>query len=185
MVRALRVGAPIVGAVLITVIFGSIYAVAQQIERQGANDAPLRLASQLASASSSTGPSTDSAASDRVDLAKSLALFSIVYDSSGAAISGTGYLDGALATLPHGVIDAARATGEDRVTWQPQPGLRFAAVAIASGANVIVAGQSLAPSESRTDALGALVLAAWAGTLALLAVGVTVVWLWRRRTVAT
>ena len=50
---------------------------------------------------------------------------------------------------------------------------------------LVVTGQSLAPSESRTDAVGALLLASWAGTIALLAAGVGVVWLWRRRTVAT
>ena len=183
--RELRLGAPIVGALLITVIFGSIYVVAQQIERQGANDAPLRLASQLASTNGSPGATAGAAAGDHVDLAKSLALFYVVYDSTGTPVSGTGYLDGALATLPHGVIDTARSSGEDRVSWQPRPGLRFATVAVAAGPNVIVAGQSLAPSESRTDAVGALLLASWAGTIALLAAGFGVVWLWRRRTVAT
>jgi hypothetical protein len=176
-----RLGALIVEALLVTVIFGSIYAVAQQVERQGANDAPLRLASQLASTSPSTGVSTDLPPGDRVDLAKSLALFYVVYDSTGTPISGTGYLDGAFATLPRGVLEAARAAGEDRVSWQPRPELRFATVAIASGTEVIVAGQSLAPSESRTNALGALLLAAWAGTIALLSLGVGFVWFWRRR----
>lgn len=183
--RALRIGAPVIGAILITAIFGSIYVLAQQVKRQGANDAPLRLASQLASTSASGSVSANPSPSESVELAHSLAVFSVVYDSSGHPVSGTGYLDGVLATLPHGVIDAARASGEDRVTWQPQPGLRFATVAVASGPNVIVAGQSLAPSESRTDALGVLLLAAWGGTIALLAAGVGVVWLWRRRLLVT
>lgn len=177
--RSLKIAAPLIAGLLLTVIFGSIYGVAQQIERQGANDAPMRLASQLASTSAETGANADSAG-DRVDLARSLALFSVIYDSSGAPVSGTGYLDGALATLPRGVINAARATGEDRVSWQPREGLRFAIVAIAAGPNVIVAGQSLAPSESRTDALGAFVFASWAGTIVLLAAGVGAVWFGRR-----
>jgi len=179
--RTLRIAAPVVAALLVTTIFGSIYAVVQQVERQGANDAPLRLTSQLASTTESTGISADVGAGSRVDLAKSLALFSIVFDSTGTAVSGTGYLDGALATLPRGVIDAARAHGEDRVSWEPRPGLRFAIVAVSAGADVIVAGQSLAPSESRTDSLGTLLLAAWFGTTALLAAAVGATWLWRRR----
>jgi hypothetical protein len=174
------VGAILILAVVTTAIFGAIYVVAQQIERQDANDSPSRLASQIVSELNSGGTSTlDSG--PRIDLTTSLAEFYVVYDETDTAISGTGYVGSDLATLPAGVIDAARASGEDTVSWQPRPGLRFATVAVRSDHFVVVAGQSLAPSESRTDAIGVLVAALWAVTMALLAAGVALLWLWRRR----
>jgi hypothetical protein len=94
-----------------------------------------------------------------------------VYDSTGNAICGTGYLDGRLAAIPNGVISTARTTGDDRVTWQPSTGLRFATVSIRSGDYVVTAGQSLAPTEDRISSLGIIALAGWAGTLFALAVG--------------
>src|SRR3954467_13677818 len=134
-------------AVIVTALFASLYLVMQQIERQGADDAPARLASQVASQLS--GSAADASAADDVDLAVSDAAFFVVYDAAGRPVSGTGQLDGALATVPAGVLDQARRTGSNHVTWQTADGRRFATVEQRAGDSVVLAGQSLAPTENR------------------------------------
>ena len=148
-----------------------LYVVVQQSERQGADDAPQRLASQVA-AELEDGPDPASIASTSdVDLAKSDAVFFVIYDAAGRPIAGTGTLDGALARVPAGVLDTARRSGADHVTWQPSAGLRFASVELKAGSDVVLGAQSLAPTESRIDRLGSLVLVSWAGVLLLIGVG--------------
>ncbi|MGO4692579.1 hypothetical protein [Glaciibacter sp. 2TAF33] len=157
-------------AVLATVLLGAVYVTAQQIERQGADDAGWRLASQVAT-ELADGRSDTLDALPRVDLETSLAPFVVVFDTADAAQSGNGYLGGELAEVPKGVLDAARAQGRNHVSWQPSDGVRFATVEMRAGDNVVLAGQSLAPSESRTDELGILLLAAWAVTMLVLVAG--------------
>lgn len=144
-------------------MLAAVYLTAQHLERSGADDSPVRLASQVLS--------TPPADPTRVDLATSLAPFYVIYDADGTATDGNGYLDGALAQVPAGVITTAADRGDNRVTWQPRPGLRFATVEIRDGDRVILAGQSLAPSEARTDNLGLLLLAGGGASLVLLAIG--------------
>src|SRR4051812_33018533 len=131
-------------ALIVTALFASLYLVMQQIERQGADDAPARLASQVASQLSG---SADASAADDVDLAVSDAAFFVVYDAAHRPVSGTGQADGALATVPAGVLDQARRTGSNHVTWQTADGRRFATVEQRVGDSVVLAGQSLAPTE--------------------------------------
>jgi hypothetical protein len=163
-------------AVIVTALFATLYLVMQQSERQGADDAPGRLASQVAAQLSDSGaaPQTENqgagSSSDTVDLAVSDAEFYVVYDAANRPVSGTGRLDGALAAIPTGVLDVARHAGVDHVTWQTSDGRRFATVERRVGDAVVVAAQSLAPSENRTDQIGALILIAWACTLAVVLV---------------
>jgi hypothetical protein len=166
-------------AVLATLMVGTIYGVTQQIERQGADDAGWRLATQVAT-DLADGRSESIDALPRVDLSTSLAPFVVVFDQTDAARSGNGYLGGELATVPKGVLDTARAAGRNHVSWQPSGGLRFATVEVRSGNDVVLAGQSLAPSESRTESLGILLLSAWAGTIFVIAAGTIGVWLLMR-----
>jgi hypothetical protein len=147
-------------AVIVTALFAALYLVMQQIERQGADDAPGRLASQL-----SDGSSVDDSATDQVDLASSDAVFYVVYDRSDRPVAGTGRLDGSLATPPAGVLDQARRAGSNHVTWQLGDGRRFATVERRAGDRIVLAGQSLAPTEARIDRIGLLILAAWACVL--------------------
>ena len=154
-------------AVIVTALFGTVYLVMQQIERQGADDAPGRLASQVASQLSSSDAGADRSEADDVDLAASDAAFFVVYDSADHPVSGTGRLDGALAAVPAGVLDQARRTGTNHVTWQTADGRRFATVERRSGDTVVLGGQSLAPTENRIDQMGMLILIAWACVLAL------------------
>jgi hypothetical protein len=158
-------------AVIVTAMFASLYLVMQQIERQGADDAPGRLASQLASQLSSSGSGADASAADDVDLAASDATFFVIYDSADRPVSGTGRIDGGLAAIPAGVLDQARRTGTNHVTWQIADGRRFATVEHRAGDTVVLGGQSLAPTEGRIDQLGLLILVAWACVLAIVAVG--------------
>jgi hypothetical protein len=159
-----------VAAVVVTAIFGSIYLTAQSLERSGADDAPQRLASQVASIVES-GRSLAAEQRETVDLGSSSQAFFVVYDSGDAPESGSARLDGSLPEAPRGVLDTARTDDANHVTWQPTPELRFATVEVRAGHSVVLAGQSLGPTERRIDSLGLLLLACWAATIALLGAG--------------
>ena len=94
-----------------------------------------------------------------VDIAGSLAPFMTIYDDSGVPIASSGHLDGALPRLPQGVLDYARAHGENRVTWQPLTGVRVAAVVTrysGQASGFVLAGRSLRenPAVARDEARG-------------------------------
>ncbi|GAA4139236.1 hypothetical protein [Leifsonia shinshuensis] len=147
----------------------TLYIVEQQTGRSAVEDAPRALISTGQTTAAPTQP-------DRVDLTYYLGTFWVQYDANGTPIAGNAYLDGTLARVPKGVLDTARATGEDSVSWQPEQGLRYAIVAKPVGQDVIVAGQSLKPTEARaTRTLLYIVLALMAGAAVVaVAVGVDV-----------
>ena len=164
--------------IVTTILFGTIYVVAQQLDRLGANDAPLRLASQVA-AELREGQTTTVDAQPHVDLSRSLAPFVVVEDAQGRASDGSGFLKGTLVSLPSGVLASAAKSGRDNVTWQPAPGLRFATVTLRVGNQFVSAGQSLQPSEVRDGTIRLLVGFGWLVSMLVLAA----VWLllWRVR----
>ena len=168
----------IAAIVVATILFGTVYVVAQQLDRQGANEAPLRLASQVA-AELREGQTTTLDAQPHVDLSRSLAVFVVVEDAQGSATSGSGFLNGALVSLPSGVLANAAKTGQDNVSWQPEADLRFATVTLRAGDQFVTAGQSLKPSEDRDNNIQALVEFGW--LVSMLVLGGTWFWLYRIR----
>jgi hypothetical protein len=72
-------------------------------------------------------------------------------------------LHGALPQPPRGIFDVIRAHGEDKVTWQPQPGIRVALTGrpMLNG-GLVLAGQSLIPSEAREYRFHTILLWMWA-----------------------
>jgi hypothetical protein len=71
--------------------------------------------------------------------------------------------------VPAGILDYVRTRGEDRVTWQPEPGVRIAAVVVhfkGTQPGFVLAGRSLREAEVRED--NALIEAgmAWAFAMA-------------------
>jgi hypothetical protein len=166
----------IAAMVVATILFGTIYVVAAQLDRLSANDAPLRLASQVA-AELREGQTTTVNAQPHVDLSRSLAVFVVVEDAQGQASDGSGFLDGSLVSLPTGVLASAAKSGQDNVTWQPAAGLRFATVTVKVGDQFVSAGQSLKPSEGRTGTLQLLVGFSW--LVSMLVLGG--VWFWLSR----
>jgi hypothetical protein len=159
----------VVGALVVTVASGAVYGALQQGDRSSADDAPRALVSQLVA--DSRGDSPGALPSPRVDLASSLMPFYVIYDLDGRPIAGDGYLDGKRARIPDGVLRHTVGTGADHLTWEPEPGLRFALVTVRHNGTVVAAGQSLAPFEERTDRIGLLLVGGWLLTLFVLACG--------------
>jgi hypothetical protein len=157
----------VAAAAVTTIIFGTLYVVIQQLDRQSANDDPLRLASQVASEIRS-GQSATLGAQPHVDLSRSLALFVVVENAQGQATAGSGFLRDALVSMPTGVLATAAESGRDDVTWQPTPHLRFATVTLKVGDQFVTAGQSLAPSEDRDPGFRAIVGLSWLASMLIL-----------------
>lgn len=143
-----------------------VYLAVQQVGRQTANDPQLQVARDAATALAAGQQASSFAAGPAIDIERSLAPWTTVVDEKGAIVSSSARLHGNLRTVPAGVLDHARRTGEERVTWQPEPGVRMATVVVHNrSGGFVVAGRSLEESEARTAAYGKLILAGWFATL--------------------
>ena len=153
-------------AIIVTLIFGSAYVTLQQLGRRAANDAPTAAAAAQVEGLGFLAPNAP-----RLELTPDSGVFVIVYGADNKPISGTAALHGSLPVLPDGVLESARRTGSDAVTWQPEPGLRMAVVARPAGDQVVVAGQSLKPAEDRNLMVLMFLSAAWLGSMLVLGLG--------------
>jgi hypothetical protein len=104
-----------------------------------------------------------------VDIGKSLAPFTIIYSKSGQVVAGSGYLSGSIPTAPLGILTQAKGNAYNSVTWQPQTGVRIAAVAMAANNYYVLSGRSLTEVEKNENRT--LQLAALGGLAALAALG--------------
>jgi hypothetical protein len=166
-------------AVAVTLLCGLVYAAVQQTYRQGANDPQLQMASDAAAALGAGQPASAVVPAAKVQMASSLAPYLIIFDDAGRVLASSVELNGAVPVPPVGVLEAARGRGENRVTWQPAPAVRSAAVVVRYGGvqpGFVLAGRSLREVEARVDELTLTVGLAWAITLAatLAAVGFSV-----------
>ncbi len=149
-------------ALLLTFTCLLVYGVAQQSLRLGADAAPAALAAETRDRLATGFAAPDAVPSSTVRVESSLSPFVLVYDAQGNLVASSGTLDGAAPVYPAGARAAAAASGENRVTWQPRSGLRFASVVLADGQGVVVAAQSLAEPERSIGRIGRLVFLAWA-----------------------
>lgn len=156
-------------ALVITALYTTIGGVVQNVLRSGANDPQLQVAEDAA-AQLDQGKATVGTGDARVDIAASLAPFLIVYDRQGHVVSASGQLNGQTPALPNGVLTSMAVGGEKKLTWQPQTGVRVAAVVVAAEQGYVVSGRSLREVEGRIGVLQHLILAAWALSLGALAV---------------
>jgi hypothetical protein len=178
-------------ALVLTVGTGLAYVSVQQVLRSGANDPQVQLAEDAAAALDSgsdpgsvTGPGSavvGMAGPAVVDPAVSLAPFVVVFDVSGAPLASNARLDGAIPAPPAGVLEAAKASGRNAVTWQPRPGVRIATVTVPWSGGTALAGRSLRVVEEREDQALFLAGAAWAAGLVSLALAALLAgWIWPR-----
>ena len=153
---------------LTTALCGIAYLTAHQMYRQTANDPQVQMAHEIARQLDAGYPVASVVPAGPVDIGDSLAPYVMVLDDAGRVVASSGRLHDQLRGVPAGVLDNVRAQGEERVTWQPERGVRAATVVVrrAGTSGFVVAGRSLTESEARTFQLGQLVVLAWAAALA-------------------
>jgi hypothetical protein len=164
--------------VVITLISGLLYVAVQQVLRISANDPQIQIAEDAANALANGQPMESVVPASKVDIAKSLAPYVVVFDDSGKAIASSGLLHSQFPSLPPGVFEYVRQHSETRITWQPEPGVRSAIVVTRYGGarpGFVLAGRSLREVEKRETQLEFLVGLGWLGTLfaALVAVSLS------------
>jgi hypothetical protein len=155
-------------ALILTVLFGTIYFSEQQVLRQDANDPQIQLAEDAASQLNSGASPSDVIGETKVNMQTSLAPFIIVYDNTGHVAAGSGNLQGNIPTIPFGVLAATTATHEHWITWQPEAGVRDATVTVAANHYYVISGRSLREVEPRETKVLELSAAGWAVSLAVL-----------------
>jgi hypothetical protein len=154
-------------AFIITFFSVLIYIVVQQNIRLTANDPQIQMAEDLAVFYSKQKnlPLAASPNPLKIEITKSLATFIIIYKEDGKIFSSTGVVNGKLPELPKGVLDYSRTHDENRLTWEPQPNTRIAAVIHSykneKGNGFILVGRSLREVEKREDQLYGTCLTIW------------------------
>jgi hypothetical protein len=152
-------------AFLITFTSLLVYVAAQQILRLGANSMPAELAAKISINLENSKSLLDAVPGEIIDISKSPGTFAMVFDKDKNLIASSAVMGIDEPEYPKGVLDYVDKNGEDRVTWQPQKGLRFATVAIKAGDKYIVAGRSLKETENLINTVGNLIFYSWLASL--------------------
>lgn len=158
-------------AVVIVIMTGTFYAAVQQNYRLSANDPQIQIAQDVAAAltSGQAPPEAVVPPTPTTEIIPSLSTFVAIYSATGTPIGSSASLDGKLPVLPVGVFDFAQKFGENRFTWQPKPGARFAAIVVyfsGKSSGYVMAARSLREVELREKQLA--IMSVTAGMVALI-----------------
>lgn len=159
---------------IFTMMGGAASLVFQQMLRRGANQPQQQMATAYASKIASGVKPNEAIPRNHVDLTRSLEPFAIFYNDQGSPTTGSGYLHQELPVPPHGVFNYVRSSGIDTVSWQPQPGVRIAAVIQrVEGATpgFVLTGRSLQVVEAQESLFWEMAFASWFIVIALLVAG--------------
>lgn len=180
-----------------TVLALALYAIPQQVLRNGANDPQIEMATNLAARLDVYGVTNGLQqgvlvnGGSVVDISRSLSPFLIVYDDQGRALGSNAQLDGQTPVPPRGVFDYVRNHGEERVSWQPVYGshaVRIAAVIERVNGpqpGFVLAGRSLREVESREKHIWQMANFFWVVMLGLIVVGTAAFgWITRQKPVS-
>ncbi|GAC1680516.1 MAG: hypothetical protein NVS9B9_01750 [Ktedonobacteraceae bacterium] len=154
--------------ILIVGFYFSMYAAMQQILRQGADDPQIQMAEDAAAKLAAGQSIQDVMPAEKVNIATSIAPYMIIFDAKGIPIASSAQLNGQTPTIPSGVFDYVQKNGEDRITWQPQDGVRSAVIVTqfkGSSTGFVLAGRSLREVEKREDNILLLLNVGWIGML--------------------
>jgi len=153
-------------AVAVSAACGITYLGVQQSYRSNLNDPQVQLAEDGAARLDAGATPASVAGSPTVDIRESLAPFVLVFGADDSPIASSATLDNTSPSPPSGVLDAARKAGVNKVTWQPERGVRIASVSVAvKDGRVVLAGRNMREVEARIDRFGQLALLAWFAAL--------------------
>lgn len=155
-------------AFLATLLCALVYVSVQQSLRQSANDPQIQMAEDAAVGVGGGAQAQSLVLTGTVNIGESLSPYFVFYNAAGIPTGGSGLLHGQFPSLPAGIFNYVRASGETRVTWQPEPGVRSAIVVMRIGGGqqgFVMAGRSLREVERREDQLSFFAGAAWIATL--------------------
>lgn len=139
--------AGLAGVGILVIIFGTIYGVAQQIQRSDANSPQIQMAEDTAMQINSGKDPHVASILPPVNMNASLAPFTIVYDKNGNVVSGSGYLNGKVPKASLSMLKASNGKDYSAVTWEPQKDVRIAAVTVAAKDYYVLSGRSLTEVE--------------------------------------
>ncbi len=158
--------------VVATVVIATGYVLLRQHERLSADDLPVQIAEDMAERMKQGVPPQSLVGGVRINPETSLAPFAIVMNEKGKVLANSFRLtNDEEPRIPAGVLQAAKRTGEHRVTWQPAPYVRLATAVVydktkqGSGTYIVV-GHSLREAERRVGTYGWLALAGWIAAVA-------------------
>lgn len=155
--------------VIMIVGFGTIFATVQQAQRSEANSPQIQLAQDAAS-TLNKGGQTFSVIENRVEIDKSLAPFTNVYDKKGNVVIGSGYLDGKVPKVPKGILEDSRGKAYHAVTWEAKDGVRIAAIVVEGKDYYVLSGRNIKEVEKNEAKTLQIVLFGWIVAAGLLGV---------------
>ena len=148
-----------------------VYVAVQQSYRTNADDPLIQIARDLKIKYSQSGLDSLSDVKDKIEISSSsISPFYVIYDENAKPVSSNALLYNNMPQLPTGVFRAAKENGENKISWQPAPGLRFATVIVhVSGKfnGYILSGRSLLETEKRIENLTLMAGLAWLFTSAV------------------
>jgi hypothetical protein len=152
--------ATLVSLIVVTIIFGTIYISEEQSQRLAANDPQIQIVEDSAAALN-TGAIPADIANGKIKMDSSLSPFLIIYDKAGKVVSGNGYLNDKVPVVPIGVLTNSKEKTYNYVTWQPQSGVRIAAVAVTANNYYVLSGRSLTEVEVREQKMLTFSIMGW------------------------
>ncbi len=148
-------------AAVITLLLGALYLIEKTNLRLSANDPQIQISEDITNYLSKGNDVENVMPKSTVDISKSLAWILITYDDMGQVKASNALLNGQTPQIPKGVLDHAGNIGQNRVTWEPEKGVRIAAVITRYDNGYVLVGRSLRDVEGRFMVLGKMVGISW------------------------
>lgn len=146
---------------LITVFCLLTFITAQQLLLQNANDPQIQISEDVAAQIEGGQDPKGIAELSKINMAKSLSPFVIVFGADKKVIANESELNGSEVLPPAGTLDGAEKKGSNRFSWEPEKGTRIAAVITKYKDGYVLAGRNMREIEKRINLIGLLIAAAW------------------------
>jgi hypothetical protein len=168
LIRAALAWIPLAVGVTVLSLLGM--GIAQQVIRTGADDPQVQMSDDAATMLNAGAPPDTVIPARVVDIGQSLVPYLMVFDRSGQLVASSAQLHRQAPAFPESVFGSVTGGRADKITWQPEAGVRSAVVVQRWNGGYVVAGRSMRRDEERISGLEQLAVAGWLVALAVTAV---------------